>query len=203
MTVYAYIRVSTDKQDCANQKLGVDAKAKALGLTINKYIEDDGISGTKEPEKRALGKLLKILRPGDVIIVSELSRFGRKLFMLFRILERLLNSGVCVYSVKDGYTLDSSIQSKVLAFAFGMAAEIERDLISQRTKEALIQCRIKGIKLGRPLGRQNKSHKLDEHETYIYDQLNSGVSKAKLSRQLRVSIPTLNKYIKENNIKLN
>lgn len=92
MTVYAYIRVSTDKQDCANQKLGVDAKAKALGLTINKYIEDDGISGTKEPEKRALGKLLKILRPGDVIIVSELSRFGRKLFMLFRILERLVKS---------------------------------------------------------------------------------------------------------------
>lgn len=197
MTVYAYIRVSTDKQDCANQKLGVDAKAKALGLTINKYIEDDGISGTKEPEKRALGGLLRKMRHGDVIICSELSRLGRKLFMIMRILETCMRTGVKVYTVKDGYELGDNIQSKVLAFAFALSAEIERDLISQRTKEALIQCRIKGIKLGRPLGRRSKSHKLDGRYVYIHSSLNSGISKAKLSKRLKVSIPTLNKYIKD------
>ena len=135
--IYGYIRVSTDKQDCENQKLGIESKASALGLCIDKYIEDAGISGTKEPGQRALGLLMQSVVPGDVVIISELSRFGRRLFMLFRILEFLLKRDVRVYSVKDGYTLDNSIQSKVLAFAFGMAAEIERDMIAQRTKEAL------------------------------------------------------------------
>jgi len=135
--IYGYIRVSTDKQDCENQKLGIESKASALGLCIDKYIEDAGISGTKEPEQRALGLLMQSVVPGDVVIISELSRFGRRLFILFRILEFLLKRDVCVYSVKDGYTLDNSIQSKVLAFAFDMATEIDRDMIAQRTKEAL------------------------------------------------------------------
>ena len=100
--IYAYLRVSTDDQDTANQRMGVEAKARALGLAIDKYIIDDGISGTVEPNKRKLGKLLKQIQPGDVIIVSELSRFGRRLFMLFDILKRLLDKNVRVYSVKDG-----------------------------------------------------------------------------------------------------
>ena len=100
--IYEYLRVSTDDQDTANQRMGVEAKARALGLAIDKYIIDDGISGTVEPNKRKLGKLLKQIQPGDVIIVSELSRFGRRLFMLFDILKRLLDKNVRVYSVKDG-----------------------------------------------------------------------------------------------------
>lgn len=203
MTVYAYIRVSTDRQDCANQKLGVDAKANALGLTIDKYIEDDGISGTKEPEKRALGGLLRKIQAGDVIICSELSRLGRKLFMIMRILEHCMRIGVKVYTVKDGYELGDNIQSKVLAFAFALSAEIERDLISQRTKEALIQCSNKGIKLGRPCGSKSKNCKLDGKDEHIVGALQSGVSKAKLSKKLKVSIPTLNKYIKDNELKVN
>ena len=82
MTVYGYLRVSTDKQDCDNQKIGVEALAKKLGLPIESWIVDDGVSGTKEPEKRKLGKLLRKIRTGDVIICSELSRLGRKLFMV-------------------------------------------------------------------------------------------------------------------------
>ena len=197
MSVYAYLRVSTDAQDTENQRTGVDAKARELGLTIDKYIIDDGVSGTKEPNRRNFGKLLKMAKSGDVIIISELSRLGRKLFMLFRILEQLLNKEVKVYSVKDGYALDNTLQSKVLAFAFGMAAEIERDMISQRTKEALARRRDSGQILGRPKGILNKIHKLDGKKEFIRNSLNGGVSKAKLSKQLHVSIPTLNKFIKE------
>ena len=135
--------------------MGIESKASALGLKIDKYIEDAGISGTKEPEKRALGGCLKKLKPGDVIICSELSRLGRKLFMVMRILEHCMRIGACVYTVKDGYVLGDNIQSKVLAFAFGLSAEIERDLISQRTKEALARRRANGQRLGREKGSKN------------------------------------------------
>lgn len=197
---YAYLRVSTDAQDTENQRSGVDAKAASLGLTIDEYIIDDGISGTKEPEKRALGELMSVLQNGDVVIVSELSRFGRRLFMLFRILENLLNKGVKVYSVKDGYTLDNSIQSKVLAFAFGMAAEIERDMIAKRTKEALNRKRANGIHIGRPKGGRNRFHKLDGAEDFIQSAMSSGKTKVDISKHLNVTIPTLNKFIKDNNL---
>jgi len=189
--VYAYLRVSTDTQDTENQRSGVDAKASSLGLIIDKYIIDDGISGTKEPEKRALGKLLSILQEDDIVIVSELSRFGRRLFMLFRILENLLNKGVKVYSVKDGYTLDNSIQSKVLAFAFGMAAEIERDMISQRTKEALARYKSEGKKLGRAFGSKNQFHKMDGKIERAQQLLLQGIPKYKIAKTLKVSTRTL------------
>lgn len=123
--IYGYLRVSTDEQDSNNQKLGVCKKAESLGLSVDDWIIDDGISGTKEPEKRLLGKLMKKLQKGDVIITSELSRLGRKLFMIMRILEFCMLHEVKVYTVKDGYELGDNIQSKVLAFAFGIAAEIE------------------------------------------------------------------------------
>ncbi len=142
--IYGYIRVSTDRQDCANQKLGIEAKAKSLGMCIEEYIQDNGVSGTREPESRALGGVLQQLKPGDVIICSELSRLGRKLFMIMRILEYCMQRGARLYTVKDNYELGDNIQSKVLAFAFGISAEIERDLISQRTKEALARRKLAG-----------------------------------------------------------
>ena len=158
--IYGYIRVSTDSQDCNNQKLGIEAKAKALGLSIEKYIEDSGVSGTKEPNERALGGCLNKLKKGDVLICSELSRLGRKLFMIMRILEHCMNCGAKVYTVKDGYELGDNIQSKVMAFAFGLSAEIERELISQRTKEALLRLKRSGKRLGREPGSKNKKRKL-------------------------------------------
>lgn len=133
--IYGYLRVSTDEQDAQNQALGVEAKAIQLGLLISKWIEDSGISGSKEPEGRKLGVILNSMQPGDIIIASELSRLGRKTFMVMRILETCMKKDVKVYTVKDGYELGDNIQSKVLAF--GLAAEIERDMISLRTKEAL------------------------------------------------------------------
>ena len=147
--IYGYIRVSTDRQDTENQKLGINEKAKSLGIEIDKWISDDGVSGTKEPDKRLLGKLLKTIQPGDVIISSELSRLGRNLFMVMRILEHCMKNEAKVYTVKDGYELGDNVTSKVLAFAFALAAEIERDMISKRTKEALARKKAEGIHIGR------------------------------------------------------
>ena len=197
--IYGYIRVSTDHQDCENQKLGIETKARSLGLTIDKYIEDAGISGTKEPEKRALGGCLKKLKPGDVIICSELSRLGRKLFMVMRILEHCMRVGACVYTVKDGYVLGDNIQSKVLAFAFGLSAEIERDLISQRTKEALAVRRASGQKLGREKGSKNKSHKLDGQAETIKKMLKNKIPKTKIAKKLKVSVSTVYKHLYKTN----
>ena len=193
--IYGYIRVSTDKQDCENQKLGIENKAAALGLKIDKYIKDAGISGTKEPEQRALGGCLKKLKAGDVLICSELSRLGRKLFMIMRILEHCMKCGAKVYTVKDEYELGDNIQSKVMAFAFGLSAEIERDLISQRTKEALLKLKKQGKKLGREAGSKNKKRKLDDKIEIINDLLIKKVPKTRIAKQLKVSVPTLYAFI--------
>lgn len=197
---YGYLRVSTDDQDSNNQKLGVCKKAESLGLSVDDWIVDDGISGTKEPEKRMLGKLMKKLQDGDVIITSELSRLGRKLFMIMRILEFCMLHNVKVYTVKDGYELGDNIQSKVLAFAFGIAAEIERDMISQRTKEALARKRLEGVILGRPKGRKTSPDKLklSGKTVLINGLLNEGVSQRKIAKICKVDRNTLARFLKNN-----
>ena len=199
--IYGYIRVSTDSQDCANQKLGIDAKAESMGLKIDKYIEDAGVSGTKEPNERALGGCLKKLKAGDILICSELSRLGRKLFMIMRILEHCMKSGAKVYTVKDGYELGDNIQSKVMAFAFGLSAEIERDLISQRTKEALLRLKKQGTRLGRAYGSKNKKRKLDDKIEIINDLLLQKTPKTEIAKRLKVSLPTLYTFISLQNSK--
>ncbi len=196
--VYGYIRVSTDHQDCENQKLGIEAKARSLGIQIEKYIQDSGVSGTKEPNKRALGSCLRRLQSGDVLICSELSRLGRKMFMIMRILEHCMNIGARVYTVKDGYELGDNIQSKVLAFAFGLSAEIERDLISQRTKEALALRRAQGYKLGRAFGSRNKRHKMDGKYETVIKMLNQGYTKMYIARNFRVSAATITRFLRTN-----
>lgn len=198
MAVYAYLRVSTDSQDTENQRTGVDAKARALGLVIDKYIIDDGISGTKEPEKRALGGLLRKISRDDIIICSELSRLGRKLFMIMSILEHCMKVGAKVYTVKDNYELGDNIQSKVLAFAFALSAEIERDLISQRTKEAMARRRACGLYTGRKPGAKNLHHKLDGKEDMIRKMLLEGMSQRKVAKRLKVGATTINTFVKNN-----
>lgn len=193
--VYAYLRVSTGKQDGDNQRVGVDALAQRLNLTIDEYIDDAGVSGTKEPEKRELGKLLNKLQPGDVILAGEISRLGRSLFMVMRILEHCMKNGIRVYTAKDGYELGDNIQSKVLAFAFGLAAEIERDMISRRTKEALAKRKADGVVLGRPPGRKSGCVKCTGHVHEIRDALEAGVSKAKIARGIGVHRDTLTRYL--------
>jgi DNA invertase Pin-like site-specific DNA recombinase len=198
--IYGYVRVSTDKQDCENQKLGVNAKAQQLELTIQKWIEDNGVSGTKEPEDRKLGKLLKTVKKGDTIIISELSRFGRSLYMVMRILEGLSKTEVNVYSHKDNFKLDNSIESKVLAFAFSLAAEIERDMISRRTKEALARKRKDGAVLGRPLGSKSAKRKLDDKGQRIVEYLQKGLSYSAIARMIGVHRLTVCDFIKRNEL---
>lgn len=197
--IYGYLRVSTDDQDSENQKVGVAAKATSIGVAIDGWIIDDGISGTKEPEKRLLGKLMKKLKPGDVIITSELSRLGRKLFMIMRILEFCMQHEVKVYTVKEGYELGDNIQSKVLAFAFGIAAEIERDMISQRTKEALARKKAEGVILGRPKGRKSSpdKYKLYGKNSLIKGLLDEGISQRQIAKICKVDRNTLARFLKK------
>lgn len=193
--VYGYIRVSTDKQDCENQKLGIEAKAHALGIIIDKYVEDAGISGIKSPSERALGGVLRKLKSGDIIICSEISRLGRKLFMIMEILQKCMNCGAKLYTVKDNYELGDNIQSKCLAFAFGLSAEIERDLISQRTKEAMARRRACGLYTGRKLGAKNLHHKLDGKTEIIKKLLSDGVSRRQIAKKCKVAPTTINTFV--------
>ena len=198
--VYGYLRVSKDVQDAENQKIGVAKEAERRGLAIDQYVVDDGVSGSVEPEKRNLGKLLKKLKPGDVLILGELSRLGRSLFMILRILEQCMNTGVSVYTHKDGYELGDNIQSKVLAFAFGLAAEIERKMISERTKEALARKRAEGVILGRPVGRKSSKVKLSGKEGFIKELLDHGTPKAQIAKILKVDRMTVAAFIKRESL---
>lgn len=193
--IYAYLRVSTTKQDEENQRVGVDSKATELGVSIDKYVIDH-ISGVVEAKDRNLGWLLKHVQQGDTLIISELSRLGRRLFMLFRILEQLTAKGVKVYSVKEGYFMDGSLQSKVLAFAFGLAAEIERNMISQRTKEALTLRKQRGQHLGRPFGAITRKHKLDPYKDRLLKWFEHQEHWAVMARRCHVEVKTVKRYLK-------
>ena len=157
--IYGYIRVSTDKQTCKNQKLAIRAYCKAHRLHNIQWVAET-ISGTKKPDKRKLGKLLNVVQTGDTIICTELSRLGRSLMMILDVLQELLECGVKVIAIKEGYELGDNIQSKVLAFAFGLSAEIERTLLSERTKQGLERARKNGKQIGRLPGQKPKHYKL-------------------------------------------
>jgi DNA invertase Pin-like site-specific DNA recombinase len=194
--IYGYIRVSTDRQTVENQRFEIERFCLKNKLKIEQWIEET-ISGTKLPEKRLLGSLLTKVKKDDLIICSELSRLGRSLFMIMSILNNLMLNGVRVWTIKDNYRLGDNIQSKVLAFAFGLSAEIERDLISQRTKEALIRKRLEGVILGRPRGKKSSRVKLSGHEKEIKALLRKHTSKSAIGRIFGVNRMTVSKFIKE------
>ena len=196
---YGYIRVSSDKQTVENQRFEINNYCEKQGLTIDGWIEET-ISGTKNYTKRALGKLLKRVNKDDVIICSELSRLGRNLFMIMEILNICMNRECRVWSIKDNYRLGDDIQSKVLAFAFGLSAEIERNLISQRTKEALARKRAEGVVLGRPVGRKSSHVKLTGKDETIKVLRAQGVSIVKIAKIFKVDRMTVAKYIKDNSL---
>lgn len=196
---YGYIRVSSDKQTVENQRFEIERFAKANNLTIDGWIEET-ISGTKNYDKRELGKLLKKVKKNDLIICAELSRLGRNLFMIMEILNICMNKECRVWTIKDNYRLGDDIQSKVLAFAFGLSAEIERDLISQRTKEALARKKSEGIVLGRPKGRKSNKVKLSGKEEVISELLKQGVPKSTIAKIFKVNRNTVAKFITDNNL---
>ena len=193
--VYGYIRVSTDRQTVENQRFEINNYCKSHKLKINEFIFET-ISGTREYTKRKLGKLLSKLQKDDVLIASELSRLGRSLFMIMTILNICMTKGVKVITIKDGFELQDDIESKVLAFAFGLSAEIERQLISQRTKEALNRLKSEGVKLGRPKGAKSHVHKLDGEMENIQKYLEKGRSKVWIAKRYKIHVNTLYNRLK-------
>lgn len=193
--IYGYIRVSSDKQTVENQRFEITEFCRVNNLTIDGWIEET-ISGTKAYNKRRLGLLLRKTRAGDTIICSELSRLGRSVFMIMEILSLCMKKDCRVWTIKDGYRLGEDLQSKVLAFAFALSAEIERNLISQRTKEALARIRAEGKHIGRPKGTENGKQflKLHNKENLIRKMRDDGCTFQTISDRLHVSRNTLNRY---------
>ena len=196
--IYGYIRVSSDKQTVENQRFEINNFCKKEKLVINDWIEET-ISGTKNYTKRQLGNLLKKVHKDDIIICSELSRLGRNLFMIMEILNICMTKECRVWTIIDNYRLGDDIQSKVLAFAFGLSAEIERNLISQRTKEALARKKAEGIVLGRPKGRKSapEKYKLHGKKCLIEELLNAKISKRQIAQICKADRNTLYRFIKQ------
>ena len=197
--IYGYIRVSTDKQTVENQRFEIDNYCKERNLIVGSWIEET-ISGTKKIDERKLGKLLSKVKKDDIIICAELSRLGRNMFMIMSILNYCMENEIKVWTIKDGYKLGDDLTSKVLAFAFGLSAEIERNLISQRTKEALARKKVEGVQLGRPKGRKSSYYKLTGKEKIIRDLMMKGLSKSQIAKILNVHRNTLSSYIKKTNL---
>lgn len=199
--VYGYIRVSSDKQTVENQRFEIGNFCQREGLRIDGWIEET-ISGTKAYSKRALGGLLKRVVKGDLIICAELSRLGRNLFMVMEILNICMNRECRVWTIKDNYRLGDDIQSKVLAFAFALSAEIERNLIAQRTREALARKRAEGVVLGRPKGRKTapEKHPLHPLEGKVRRLAAQGLSNRAIAHQLKVDRGTVNRFIRARGI---
>lgn len=194
--IYGYIRVSSDKQTVENQLYEIRRFCENEGFHVDGWIEET-VSGVQSYSKRRLGILLHNVKEGDLIVCSELSRLGRSLYMIMEILSLCMHRGCRVWTIKDGYRLGEDIQSKVLAFAFGLSAEIERDLLSQRTREALARVRAEGKRVGRPVGSKNRhsTHPLYKHDSFIRSSLSNGLSQREICKRLHCQRSTLRRYI--------
>lgn len=193
--IYGYIRVSTDHQNTANQRHEIELFIEKNSLAINKWVEE--ITSSRKPlQERLLGKVLKRLKKGDILIATELSRLGRNLLEVMGILQECLEKDCQIWTLKENYRLGADIQSKVLAFAFSLASEIERQLISERTKISLQRLKDEGKHLGRPFG--SSYQKLQKQHDKLKNLLENSVSKAEIARILGCSWLTVHRYIKKN-----
>lgn len=196
--IYGYLRVSTESQTIDTNKGEILLKINNLGLKGNiKWIEET-ISGTKHWKNRELGKLINIINKNDVIITSELSRIGRSLYQCFEFISVCAEKEVQLYFTKTDFKIDSSISSQTLIFAYSLTSQIERELISLRTKSALQNAKSKGIILGRPRGKM----KLDKDINEIRNLINQGVKYKAIAKKYKVTETTMSKFIKKNNLKV-
>ena len=196
MAHIAYIRVSSDKQTCSNQIYTVKEYAKSQNIRIDKWVEET-ISSKKSLEKRALGNLLNSLSSGDCVIITEVSRLARNLYELAGILQSAIKKDVKIISIKENYVFQNDLQSKIMAYTFGLAAEIERDLISTRTRMSLEKLKMQNVKLGRPVGAKSKELKLSKNKKKIKELLENGISQAKIAKIMKVSPTTLCRFLKK------
>ncbi len=189
--IVAYLRVSTSKQHLSNQQDEIERFAHSKSITVNRWVTEI-VSGKKNKKERKLGSVLKKLKEGDTLIVTELSRLSRTLTDIMAIMGQCLEKKITLYSTKDGYAFDNSINSKVLCFAFGLVAEIERNLISMRTREALALRKAEGVILGRRKGSFTKLKILIDNRQEVIGMLQSGKTIASICRHYDVSRDTFN-----------
>lgn len=194
--IYGYIRVSTDHQSTSNQKFEINRYAASHNIQIDRWVEET-ISSRKPLNKRKLGSLLAELKDGDILISTEISRLGRSLLEVMGILQHCLAQNCQIWTLKEHYKLGSDIASKVLAFAFGLSAEIERQLISERTKMSLDKLKSQGKHLGRPFGAKSKSLKLSKNTKKVKGLMAKGLPKAQIARLFGVDKLTLYRFLKK------
>jgi DNA invertase Pin-like site-specific DNA recombinase len=192
---YAYIRVSTDTQTVENQKFAIEEYSKENSLKINKWINET-ISGKIDFRERKLGKLVNSMKKGDTIICSEISRLGRDMLMLMSVLNECVNKEIKIVAIKGNYRLENNITSKIFAMAYGISSELEREFISQRTKDALARKKAVGIKLGRPKGGKNKNRKLLGKENEIRDLIKNDTKIIQIARTFNVDRSTIHRFVK-------
>jgi DNA invertase Pin-like site-specific DNA recombinase len=196
----SYLRVSTDGEDTEKDKADILRFANDRQLGHVEFVEDQGISGKTSWKQRKIGPLIDSLREGDRLIVPEMSRLGRSMLECMEILSVSKQKEISVYDLRNGWELNGTIQSKALAMAFSIASEIERDLISKRTKEGLKAARAKGKLLGRPKG-PGKS-KLDPHREEIIGLLKLGVPKTRIAAKYGCTPVNLWNWLQKNEIEV-
>jgi DNA invertase Pin-like site-specific DNA recombinase len=193
----SYLRVSSDEQDTEKNKADVLKFANDRDFGKVHFVEEK-VSGTRSWKERKIKKIIDDMKEGDRLIVPELSRLGRSMLEIMEILAIAKEKGIEIYDVKNGWELNGSIQSKVMALVFSIAAEIERDLISKRTMEGLRAARAKGKLLGRPKG-PGKS-KLDKHREEIISLIKTGSTQIYIAKKYGMSQPNLYNWLKKNGL---
>ncbi len=194
--IIAYLRVSTGKQNPDNQKEEIRKFATEKGFLIDRWIVET-VSGKIDKSHRKLGRALGKMKAGDTMIVTEVSRLSRSLTDIMTIMGMCLKKGINIYTTKERYAFDDTINSKVLCFAFGLAAEIERNLISMRTKEALAVRRAEGVVLGRRRGSCVKLRHLEANASIVHQMLASGCSISSICRKMKVSRYTFYRFMRQ------
>lgn len=194
--VFAYIRVSTQEQSYQGQRHEIETWSSKNGVSVDRWVEEK-VSGTKSLQERTLGKTIVKMKKGDMLLCTELSRLGRNMMMVMSILNRCSEIGVCIKSIKDNFELSDSLQSKIIAFAFSLAAEIERNLISERTKEALAAKKAEGIKLGRPCGMTRQRLRFEQMKEEVLRMREEKVPYKIIAERVGIHKNTLSRYFKE------
>lgn len=201
MANYAYLRVSTDQQDVNNQRHGILEYANKQGLANLQFVEDTSSGKTNWKERKSGGLLQQTMLPGDTIIFAEVSRMARSTLQVLEILEYATKNNLQVHIAKQNMRFDDSLNAKITATVLGLAAEIEREFISARTKEALAKRKADGVILGRPKGKA-ETVKLDAHEKDIRRYLKLGISKRAIAKLVDCSPSTLYDWLDRNKIRV-
>ena len=195
MSTYAYLRVSTQMQTLENQKFEIEKWCEANRLKVDFWVTES-VSGTVSWEKRRLGRTIRRMKKGDLLLCTEISRLGRNMLMIMSVLNFCSQRGIRIHTIKDNFDLSDNINSKIIAFAFALAAEIERNLISQRTREALAARKLQGVRLGRPIGISKKVQKVYDDIEVINQLIGEGVPKSVISKMYKVHRNTVSKCLK-------